>query len=584
MYCRWSFDTKKVRTLTPATDSTAVTSHDVLAIACEDIGPTKTLSPRALVLVLASTLSRPSNVRLFIKIAAGIGLALIIVAAFGWPDVIVLSGMAALVAGATRRVFAISAVLLLTVSFPPFSWPTWWFCLTPLLWIWRDREIVLSESRIIVEAVAVGFAMGWLSTGFVRASLPSFGWLIHAAACLLFSLQVVAIVVAIRLTRNKSVLLSAPTCALAAVGGELFEAWCGVSWSVTNLALTVGATPVAQWSQWITPFGVSGVLYLVNFFWVPEESANIGRRWAGPAISIGIAVLAWCGGSRIAATVSVEPLPFSTILVQPHLKVSDELPWRPWIELDQMTRASLLQNGPVDLVVWPETCLSSSWIGEKQSQISDMASQLTVHGFARLLAPEYGTTCLVGAVVLERGRMYRYGLVVPETRRYNCGCLVSKSGDIARHEKLDLVPFKEGLPGLLDVHWIRNRVLPALQLNQPLSLGRNFAPLSFLDREGRKRSIAVSVCYESLLPWLPQYSDATTAEAIIHLVYDGNFAEHPGMMQRHIRACQYRAIETRKWNLVCSMWSGSVIIDPSGKIVRQLSATAGVLRSELPGN
>ena len=68
--------------------------------------------------------------------------------------------------------------------------------------------------------------------------------------------------------------------------------------------------------------------------------------------------------------------------------------------------------------------------------------------------------------------------------------------------------------------------------------------------------------------------------AIVHLVYDGYTVEHPGMIQRQVRACQYRAIETRKWNLVCSTWSGTAIIDPSGRIVRQLPARAGVLRSD----
>jgi len=212
--------------------------------------------------------------------------------------------------------------------------------------------------------------------------------------------------------------------------------------------------------------------------------------------------------------------------------------------------------------------------------VNDIATQLTVQDFSHVLTPVYETNCLVGAVMLERGTRRKYGLEVAEMRRFNCGYLISNSGRISRHEKLDLVPFKEGLPGVLKQDWIRDRVLPALQLNQPLTPGRNFEQLHFHDRDGKERSIAVSVCYESLLPWLPQYRRCATADAIVHMVYDGNTAEHPSMMQRHIRACQYRAIETRKWNLVCSTWAGSVIIDPSGTIVAQLPATPGVLRSD----
>ena len=70
--------------------------------------------------------------------------------------------------------------------------------------------------------------------------------------------------------------------------------------------------------------------------------------------------------------------------------------------------------------------------------------------------------------------------------------------------------------------------------------------LSFRDREQQERVIAVSICYESFLPWLPQYRNSQAAEAIIHLVYDGDFVDHPGVLQRQILACRYHAIETRK--------------------------------------
>jgi len=248
--------------------------------------------------------------------------------------------------------------------------------------------------------------------------------------------------------------------------------------------------------------------------------------------------------------------------------------------LDRITRATLSREGPVDLIVWPESSLSESR-SDAQPEAVDIETRLTIQDFSRLLTPTYKTNCLAGVTVLEPGTTVRYGLEVAEVRRYNCGCLVSESGAIVRHEKLDLVPLKEGLPRLLDHQWIRTRLLPEIQLNAPLAPGREFGLLSFRDRRGKSRSIAVCVCYESLLPWLPQYRDEGAVDAIVHLVYDGNTAEHPGMIERQIRGCQYRAIETRKWNLVCSTWSGSTVIDPCGRIVSQMAATAGVLRSDV---
>jgi len=509
------------------------------------------------------------------------GISLIVVAVHDWQNAIVLTVMAAIVAGSTRQLCGVTAVLLFTVSFPPFSWPTSWFCLGPMVWLWRDHGVKHSRFRVGVEAIAIGFAMGWISTGFIRAGLPAFAELVHAAASLVFSLKFLAVAVAIRLLKNQPVVVAAVTTAGVAVVGEILEAWCGVSWSVSNFALTVAATPLAQWSRWLTPFGVAGLLYFINFLLILNRSPSFVRKSIGPIVAAGVLSVAWFGGILIAANTPVASLPFSAMLVQPHLKFSENEPWQPWLDLNELTKESLLQKPDVDLIVWPESCLSESQSENPAPVNNNMAIQLTVQDFSKLLTPVYHTNSLVGVVVNELGTTQRYGLEVIEVRRFNSGCLVSKSGEICRHDKLDLVPFKEGLPGLLNTKWIRDRILPGLKFQRQLAYGRTYAPALFRDSEGKQHSIAVAVCYESLLPWLPQYRESPTVDAIIHLVYDGNTADHPGMIQRQIHACQLRAIETRKWNLVCSTWAGTAIIDPKGKIVRQLPTVAGVLRTDM---
>ncbi len=508
-----------------------------------------------------------------------------IAAVNGWDLPFALAAIVAIVAGRARQFLAIASVLLFTVSFPPFSWPAWWICLAPLMWIWRDRATKLNKFQLAAEAVVIGFSIGWLSTGFVRAVLPSWGWLIHAVACLLFSLRVVAIAIAVRLTRNRPVVVSAFACSLAAVFAELFEAWCGgVLWAATNLALAVADKPLAQWAHWISPFGVSGLLYLANFLFVLDHASSGCRRWLGVLLAAAVLATAWAGGSWI-QTAARTPLSFSVLLVQPHIRGGGVgQPWRPWLVLDRQTRRALADTGGVDLVVWPEASLSASWHVEPGAQVVDHSTRLTIADFANTLVPQYQTNCLVGAVMLERGTVDRYGLEVSEVRRYNCAYLVSRSGAIAHHKKLQLVPLLEGLPRPLDHVAIRRRVLPLIGLKAPLSPGREYRPLAFRDRAGNRHSIAVAVCYESFFPWLPQYHDQEV-DAIVHLVYDGDTAAHPSVIERHVRACQYRAIETRKWNLVCSTWTGSAIIDPSGKIVAQLPTKAGVLASGVvPGS
>lgn len=505
---------------------------------------------------------------------------------FSWIDGFVVAGAGLIVQGAGRRLWAVAAAVLFTVSFPPYCWATWWLCLAPLVWIWREWEPKQSLGHQGAEAIAIGFAMGWLSTGFVRAGVPSWGWLLHGCACLVFSLQIVGIALAIRLMRNRPIVVAATLTALVAVGCEALQAWWGLVWSVTSLSLPLADTPVAQWARWVTPLGVAGILYWVNFLVVPDwRATKAWLRWLGPATAVGIAVVAWFGGRMIRDATSVEPMPFSVMLVQPHLKGEEDVPWRPWIELDRLTQASLDQKGPVDLIVWPESCLSVSRLDDPTSgpggAANDFGHRLTLGGFSETLLLRYRTNCLLGVAMWQRGMESRYGLQVPVARRYNCGCLIARSGETTCHEKQALVPFREGLPAWLEqVSWVRGRVLPFFQLKADLTASNRFRLLPFRDQRDQERTIAVSICYEAFLFWLPQYRDQEDVDAIVHLVYDGVWHDHGEVIERQILACRYRAIETRKWNLVCSTWAGTTIIDPTGRIVGQLPTEPGVLRSD----
>lgn len=98
------------------------------------------------------------------------------------------------------------------------------------MWLWRDPEVRLSKSRLTTEAIVIGFGMAWFSTRFVRAGLPAFGAWVHAAACLVFSLQYLAVAIAIRLLRRRPFVVAAPIISIVAVVGELMAACWGISW------------------------------------------------------------------------------------------------------------------------------------------------------------------------------------------------------------------------------------------------------------------------------------------------------------------------------------------------------------------
>ncbi|MEZ6150965.1 MAG: nitrilase-related carbon-nitrogen hydrolase [Pirellulaceae bacterium] len=368
---------------------------------------------------------------------------------------------------------------------------------------------------------------------------------------------------------------------------EMGQAQLGLTWATTNSSLAIATTPIAQWSGILTPFGLSGVLYYINFLWLPDYSRVSYRRWSSSLLAISLTSMLWFGGMLIESTVVVQPLPFTAAMVQPHLHQPHRAaPWQPWEVLHPLTLASLEHDGPVDLIVWPESSLvdtTYSSLATAVDTIDDYKSppaRLTLADFRSDLLPQYRTNCLLGVAMLDLGTVTKYGLKVPEQQRYNCGCLMSSSAEIDCHEKLILVPMKEGLPRWLQNDTMRRWILPFFELTAPCVIGRDFHLLSFKDASGKTRTIAPVVCYESWHPWLPQFHQEVPLDAIVYMMYDGDFVDHPELIQRQLLSVRLRAIETRTWNLVCSTWRGTAIIDPRGRIVKELPPVAGVLRTD----
>jgi apolipoprotein N-acyltransferase len=110
--------------------------------------------------------------------------------------------------------------------------------------------------------------------------------------------------------------------------------------------------------------------------------------------------------------------------------------------------------------------------------------------------------------------------------------------------------------------------------------GNSFIIHEMTDCNARRHRLGIAICYESWQPWLPQYHSKEKLDAICHLVYDGDFADYPVYTDRMLATIRMRAIETRSWQLVCSTWSGSAVIDPRGNIVKRLGPVQGVLRTD----
>ena len=494
-----------------------------------------------------------------------------------------------------RSVAALFTVIGFRLSFPPDGWPLYLCCFGPAVWLWRGRHpepgrcpTAFGRAGWAWEALGVGFAMCWMTTAFVRAGYGKLGIFAHTVMSLCFGLQVLGIAWCLRLSRDLHALAAAPTAALGAVAIEFIPS-APASWMLLPLHLPAASTPLAQWAFYAGPFGVSGILYLVNF-WCWMEWTGRGRdvgRWRSVAAGSACLSIAWFGGMAMASNVTARPLSFRVLIVQPNLRGGDGVSPRPWVVLDRLTRSALKGGPDVDLIIWPETVLSPSlwpmvpgeWAdGSEAGDLAIARDFLPLEVFDRVILPRYGgVPCLVGIALTKTEPTMRYGVTVREARTYNSACLVVPGGEPQAHDKLALCPLREGLPSWLDFPGVRRFLTSAFQVDEFFCPGREYGRLKLKDRSGRVIPVGVSICDEMFFPQLPQYWESNRAEVIFHLTNNAWSSGYRDFDSYQLWSCPYRAIETRSWQVISSTFSGSAVIDPLGRILVNLPSKPGTL-------
>ena len=154
-----------------------------------------------------------------------------------------------------------------------------------------------------------------------RRDEPVNGLIPHLFGCCLLGVQWIAIALALRATRRLHPLAAALLPALAATGAEIVQAVYGLPWIFMALALPAAPTPLAQWAQYITMFGVSFILYFASQFspGVPDFKYAGCQAMASAARGGDLASrhrLVWAS-EIIATSTVVQPLSFSALLIQP---------------------------------------------------------------------------------------------------------------------------------------------------------------------------------------------------------------------------------------------------------------------------
>lgn len=496
-------------------------------------------------------------------------------------DGLVCAGVIILFGGGWR---GSAALLVLACGWASFvaGWPwLWLFLWAPLPWVWRGQG---ECKRWPWESLFLGWAFGWFCWPYVEGVSATSGWLLRGAVGLLFSVQFFALAAALRRTRQ----WPAPT----ALGSAAVVAF-GVEWLRTNVlewpflmaALPGADSPLAQLAPWLGVAGISFLVYWLNFQWLPANGTEVSpqrrhRLSLQPVVAGVVLLVLLLLGERIERAVPTMPFPARVLVVQPCLAMSESGGTGPTRcdSLHEMTETVLLKVGAVDLVVWPEAMLAAS-----QPALVPEVELDPYYPAAQRRKPDWTLQYLYRHADLERGTNFLIGgFLLDQGSAQNSALLVSREGELQRQDKTKLVPIGETLPGWLQggrvQSWLR-RLLGEVVAISPLDSGERVVPFTIQTRDKRRLRVQAVVCYEMFFPNLPHFRQERI-DFFVHITNEDLLVFPPGFGQQQVWTWQYRAIETRAWQVACTNCGNSCVVDPRGRVLAAIPQGKGWLLVE----
>lgn len=227
-------------------------------------------------------------------------------------------------------------------------------------------------------------------------------------------------------------------------------------------------------------------------------------------------------------------------VVQPNLDAATE--WTPERYAGAKVLLStesvrMLSNGPVDVVVWPETP-GPMWLSsdrDLQHRVTEVSAAAKAPVLLGALARGPKDTVLNSAYLIEEGKAVRY-------------------------DKVYLVPFGEYVPELFS---FVNQVSDEAGAYSP---GNGVVNLPL----GSHRAGAF-ICYESAVSHHVRDFAKAGAEVFFNLSNDGYFFRTPAREQ-HLQLVRMRAVENRRWVVRATNNGITASIDPAGTVREQLSS------------
>jgi len=228
---------------------------------------------------------------------------------------------------------------------------------------------------------------------------------------------------------------------------------------------------------------------------------------------------------------------------------------------------------PLDLVVWPESVVSS-WIPQGAKSLEQVGLNFQRGLKTPLLFGTLGFSRREKAEIDNFVRDYPK-LATPEflqnysVKKYNAAVAINPRGEIiGRYYKKVLMPFGEYLPFA--------ELYPKIKAWFPMVGGFNKGELKQPIVFSNIKAFAL-ICYEDLVPSMTRLAVRNGANLLVNLTNDAWYGHTAASKQHHLLAA-FRAIESRRYFLRATNTGYTAIVNPFGNTVNNLEIfTSSVL-------
>lgn len=472
--------------------------------------------------------------------------------------------------------------LLLGVAYPSGVLPTWlsgWLALValvPLLSAVCSDRTTLPKLKHLYLGMAVfhGIANWWVGSYQEQTDpyLLASGIALMIGHPLFLLLPWAALVYIRKRLSLNATLLSSP---FVLTGFEWLHGQTDASYPWLSIGYALIDTPLVQLADVVGVYGLGFFIATINAAIVAAFVWPTARLRIAAAATLVCAIWSAYGLTR-SSDFEADSL---EVTQGRHLRVAliqgNDNPWDKWtspVEQAERTRRysdhvldSVLSNGPIDLLVWPETAIPfpirHSQYASQWSALLQWTSRRSINlltGLSDLYVYPHASAP-ASARTSQEDPSLRYDI-------FNAAGLISDAGTYV-HYKTCLTPFAERLPFADQLVFAQSWFQWGVGISS-WGKGASRTPLT-LRHDSEEYKIGTIICIESIYPDMVRDLVRNGATMLCVITNDAWYNGTPGPRQ-HYHIARMRAIEQRRWLFRCALSGVTGIIAPDGTSVTEL--------------